>query len=653
MHSLQRAIELCAERSGIQGIHTLLKEYGPAYIDLASDHVRFVIPERWCDEHGEMKEDLISDDVIQSYMDGEKHSEDTIVASIEVLSKQGKVANETMIRLLEFELEKGRYEIEYNSIIAYLFGHLSRTDLDPIIARHIEGLTEKDYYYLERQLPTFARWMIAQQDDTYGTNGIKELINMFYAWMTSVGHFQEPTIEDEFNYSGLINWKNVEDIDSLFYQIIKLLIQSEDADAARTALSGLFALERLNESYINWIERDWSSFHYRAKEWVLMTYELLLDFEEDRRELILHYLESHCSDEDFNVALYANLLLENIKEDHTCTKVSQSYFSSIPTIGIRKLISTPKDGVWLSGDRYVDVAISSLEKMVGENCSDIEERAIAYSEQLDKDCLLVPLNQHHVSGYKVTCDRISLAFLRVLYKEWVSGHFNGFEVQIARCILSASEPFALLTTPYLWEHNDHKLISDADSFIKQPDIVKNNTIKEILKIGISDDELVIAGSIIDYTYNTEIFGYQLSYLCDPWMLPSDESYKFERNSRLFLQQRTDFTEDRHHSITLHHNGVESFKDSNICCGFSKAALNLFGWKVHLSKDGVVLLDSSGVEIGRFECYYAFRNLSSRYPSNQPILQRWVIKQTELEKHLTQLKPLSFKTVVDIAFTQFE
>jgi hypothetical protein len=219
--------------------------------------------------------------------------------------------------------------------------------------------------------------------------------------------------------------------------------------------------------------------------------------------------------------------------------------------------------------------------------------------------------------------------------------------------LSASEPFALLTTPYLWEHNDHKLISDADSFIKQPDIVKNNTIKEILKIGISDDELVIAGSIIDYTYNTEIFGYQLSYLCDPWMLPSDESYKFERNSRLFLQQRTDFTEDRHHSITLHHNGVESFKDSNICCGFSKAALNLFGWKVHLSKDGVVLLDSSGVEIGRFECYYAFRDLSSRYPSNQPILQRWVIKQTELEKHLTQLKPLSFKTVVDIAFTQFE
>ena len=198
-----------------------------------------------------------------------------------------------------------------------------------------------------------------------------------------------------------------------------------------------------------------------------------------------------------------------------------------------------------------------------------------------------------------------------------------------------------------------KLISDADSFIKQPDIVKNNTIKEILKIGISDDELVIAGSIIDYTYNTEIFGYQLSYLCDPWMLPSDESYKFERNSRLFLQQRTDFTEDRHHSITLHHNGVESFKDSNICCGFSKAALNLFGWKVHLSKDGVVLLDSSGVEIGRFECYYAFRDLSSRYPSNQPILQRWVIKQTELEKHLTQLKPLSFKTVVDIAFTQFE
>lgn len=653
MHSLQRAIELCAERSGIQGIHTLLKEYGPAYIDLASDHVRFVIPERWCDEHGEMKEDLVSDEVIQSYMDGEKHSEDSIVASIEILSKQGKVANETLMKLLEFELEKGTYEIEHNPIIAYLFSHLPITDLDPIIARHIEGLTEKDHYYMENQLPTFARWKIAQQDDIYGTNGIKELINMFYAWMTSAGHFQEPTIEDKYNYTVLIDWKNVEDIDSLFYQIIKLLIQSEDADAARTALSGLFALERLNASYTNWIERDWSSFHYRAKEWVLMTYELLLDFEEDRRELILHYLESHCSDEDFNVALYANLLLENIKEDHTCTKVSQSYFSSIPTIGIRKLISTPKDEVWLSGDRYVEVAISSLEKMVGENCSDIEERTIAYSEQLDKDCLLVPLNQHHVSGYKVICDRISLAFLRVLYKEWVSGRFNGLETQIARSILSASEPFALLTTPYLWEYNDHKLISDADSFIKQPAIVRNNTIKEILKTGINDDELVVAGSIIDYTYNTEIFGFQLSYLYVPWILPSDESQEFERNSRFFLQQRTDFTEDRHRSITLHHNGVESFKDSNICCGFSRVALNLFGWKIHLSKDGVVLLDSSGAKIGRLECYYAFRDLSSRYPGNQPILQRWVINQAELLRHLSQLKPLSFKTVADTCLTQYE
>lgn len=49
---------------------------------------------------------------------------------------------------------------------------------------------------------------------------------------------------------------------------------SEDADVAYIALTGLFALLRSDAKYLKNIEDDWEEYHYRAKEWLMMLYEL-------------------------------------------------------------------------------------------------------------------------------------------------------------------------------------------------------------------------------------------------------------------------------------------------------------------------------------------------------------------------------------------
>lgn len=644
IHSLQKAIELCAERSGIQDIRLLLSKYGPAYIDLIPDPIRFIIPERWCDEKGKIIDDQISDRIILEYMEGKKASEECIVNSLDVLRKKGLISTDTLIQLLEFELKKGKWNFERNQIIEYLFKCILPENTDPLVDSYLDVLIEDAQDYLETQLPLFARMAINQQDEMYCTEGINKLIYMYKNWLTAGGHFQEPDITDNYDYVSLIDWSSVSDLDSLFYQIIKILIISEDADAARTALSGLFALERTNESFIKWIESDWSFFHYRAKEWLMMTYELLWNLEENRRDLVQQCIEAHCSDEDFIVALYANLLLENIKGDeYTYVKKNQSFFPSIPSFGVRQIIRTPKAGPVITGKDYVIDAIEQLQELSGEACSDLEERTLVYADLIDKEFSPIPLNQHKRGWIKVSLDPFEFAFLRIIYKDWVNGRWNGDESEIARIILSASEPYVLLISPHLWRNNDHKLIKDTEGFINLSVNEKNRLIKEIIETGIEEDEAILAGSIRDYTYNKEIFGFYLSYFNVPGMLSSYESHKYERCSRFFLQRRDDFYEDKHLNITLHHNGIESFAASNVSCGISKHALVFYDWKIELSSDGFFLFDAQGEIIGYLDCFYAFKDIiSNQYASAQPILQRWVIKK----KALTTKRTWSIDTVVD-------
>lgn len=143
--------------------------------------------------------------------------------------------------------------------------------------------------------------------------------------------------------------------------------------------------------------------------------------------------------------------------------------------------------------------------------------------------------------------------------------------------------------------------------------------------------------------------YKISWMEEEWMNYSAETkpgmadpywyaaYTYEKNSRLLLQKKDDFWEKPHFNITMHHNGIESFKQSNILCGFSKEALLAFGWYISIDSGGVKLFNECGVQIGQLECYYGNRtSLGNKYHSNQPHMQRWIVRKAIFDKAIQRI-----------------
>ena len=170
----------------------------------------------------------------------------------------------------------------------------------------------------------------------------------------------------------------------------------------------------------------------------------------------------------------------------------------------------------------------------------------------------------------------------------------------------------------------------------------------------SDENVVLVGAVVDYTHKQEIFGFLLTYLDFPGMKPEYAAHAYERNSRLMLQRRGDFCEESHFNITMHHNGIESFKQSNIMCGFSKEALLVFGWYISIDSKGVKLFDRHGEQIGQLECYYGNRgSLGNRYHSNQPYMQRWIVGKEKLNKSIQESEiPVGIRRVIDTLISDF-
>ena len=68
IYSLQRAIELCAERTANNSVFDTIREYGAAYIDLVSDPIKYIIPDRWCDAKKAEPINAISIEVVKQYL---------------------------------------------------------------------------------------------------------------------------------------------------------------------------------------------------------------------------------------------------------------------------------------------------------------------------------------------------------------------------------------------------------------------------------------------------------------------------------------------------------------------------------------------------------------------------------------------------------
>ena len=197
------------------------------------------------------------------------------------------------------------------------------------------------------------------------------------------------------------------------------------------------------------------------------------------------------------------------------------------------------------------------------------------------------------------------------------------------------------------------MIGNIDKFLELSKEKQLSEIEKILNENVSEKDVVLAGAVVDYTYKKEIFGFILTYLDLPEMKSQYAACTYERNSRLLLQKSQDFIENLHFNITLHHNGIMSFKQSNVLCGFSKEALLFFGWDISIGSDGEKLLDKDGEQIGQLECYYGNRtSLGNRYQSNQPFIQRWVVKKDKIDEAIRKI-PTGIKSVTDISIRDFE
>lgn len=281
----------------------------------------------------------------------------------------------------------------------------------------------------------------------------------------------------------------------------------------------------------------------------------------------------------------------------------------------------------LKSDIYSLVLSERLE-VDGEH---LEKRVADYCDKIPDTVQLIKLGRKWW-GCRVVCENPNRSFLRVLYKDWYNHKFDWEEAELGRIVLSASEPYCLLITPQLWTYNNGYLLNPPESFISSSSVEQKKQIHDILFEGVDDTETVLAGGIIDYTHKEEIFGFMVSYFSIPGLPSKYAAYCYERNSRLLLQSRPDFSEQEHYNITLHHNGIESFQGSNIMCGFSKISLDEFHWHINITVNGMRLFNEGGQEIGRFEYYYGQRgNMGNRYISNQPLLQRWVVSNDAVSK----------------------
>lgn len=634
--ALQKAIEICALRNGYCDIHSDLSLLGPAYINLMGEPVKYIIPDRWVDNTS-FSEETTSveyyEQMIHEYVQDKSYSSTAILEACESLHNKDALKESVVLEIMEHEFFKESSSIERNSLLEYLISFGKAEETDVLIRKYLGMLLQRDHYYCALDVPALVLWKMKQLSPEYGINGMKQILDMHRSWRTAAGHIKDVELTNEIIFTKLVDWNESTDLYTLFLDIALLLIKSEDADAARTALVGVFATLRVEPDYINFIEKMWDSFHYRAKEWILMIYELLWDYREDFHDNMLTILKKHCEDEDFNVSLYSNLLLENYSSDDSFKYIrnSKSYFDEIPNRGHKLFIKKNRPSPWINGYDCVMEQIELLSERLEVDGEHLEKRVADYCDKIPDTVQLIKLGRKWW-GCRVVCENPNRSFLRVLYKDWYNHKFDWEEAELGRIVLSASEPYCLLITPQLWTYNNGYLLNPPESFISSSSVEQKKQIHDILFEGVDDTETVLAGGIIDYTHKEEIFGFMVSYFSIPGLPSKYAAYCYERNSRLLLQSRPDFSEQEHYNITLHHNGIESFQGSNIMCGFSKISLDEFHWHINITVNGMRLFNEGGQEIGRFEYYYGQRgNMGNRYISNQPLLQRWVVSKDAVSK----------------------
>lgn len=645
--ALDKAIEICATRNGLSSVHMKICEMGKAEISARVDPSRYIIPSRWCDKAETEKSGEIPCNYIEQYLQlGELayHDRQKFFEECESMRDDKETYYSCLERILEKELVNERYGWKGREILKYAINNLPNSISDKHIRSYfIAGLEgRREGFYPGENLTYLCLWKVKQCGQEYCKQGLDNLLNTHDLWISSAERIglHEENIDEHADtvIQRVYSFLDIETIDSfkdLFIRILIVFMLSDNSDTAETALRGIYHLLQIYPELVMKVEEYWNELHYRAKEWMLMIYELLTETTIMNKVQMEGLVTKHINDSDFNVALYSRILLQRLcgKNGFELPKRKQEYFADIPEYSTKKLLSVKSNEQHLTGMRYVMESLKRITEEVGDDCGDIESKVAVYMNRItDTERVLLDVGGRKQCG--VALYDINVAFLRVLYKEWYQGRWDGEEIPLSRIVLSTSEPFILLQSPSMWPYQENKLLNmKIDEFEEQGKDDREEVLKNIFTMGIGDDEIVLGGAITEYSYKKELAGFMTTYIDFPFMKRDFALYVCERSARLLIHRSEEFVEEKHCNLLVHNVGVESFKGSNIMCMFSQHALNYFGWKI-VFYDGLKIVDLNDETIGRFEYYYGLRtDMGNSVYMNQPVIQRWVItKEAFTEIH---------------------
>ena len=650
IETLDREIEISAKRNGLSVVHDKVCKMGKAEMSTRVDSSWYNIPSRLCDKDEIEKEEEILHNYIEQYLQTGKldyHDKQKFFDELELIRDQSGVYYSCLENILQKEIINQRYGWRNSEILKYAINNLPNTIADKHICSYfITGLEGgMDSFYLSENLTYLCLWKVKQFDKEYCKQGLDNLLNKHSLWISSAERIgiQEENINlnADTSLQRVYSFLDIESIDTLqdlFIRILIVFMLSDNADTAENALRGIYHLLQIYPELVVKVEEYWNEFHYRSKEWVLMIYELLTETKVIDKVLLESLVMKHINDLDFNAAFYSRILLQRLcgKNGFDMIREKQKYFADISEYSTKKLLSVKSTEQYLTGTRYVMESLKRITETMWDDCSDIESKVAAYKEQInDTDNMLFDVGGRKQCG--VALYDINVAFLRVLYKEWYQGRWDGAEIPLSRIILSTSEPYVFLQSPAILPYQENKILNvKIDEFEEHDEDDKEKLLKNIFTMGISDDEIVLGGALTEYSYKKELLGFMTTYIDFPMMKRDFALYVCERNARLLIHRSEEFVEEKHCNLLVHNVGVESFKGSNIMCMFSKCALNYFGWEI-VFDDGLKIVDSNNKMIGRFEYYYGLRTeIGNSVYMNQPVIQRWMVTNeafTEIQNML--------------------
>lgn len=643
---LKHAIFRNAEQNGIDITEENLKEIGQAEVYCYNDPVRFSIPNRWCEgkqSNGNTREKCI--EVLEQYLTSVKGTakETEVTNCIEFLARENvKKNSDYFIKVYDKYMSEERYEWYRSSLVQCCVENLPTQLADNLIReRLLCGLNGGiEYFYPYSELEAVCRWKIGALGVNYAVYGLKQYLNMQKEWLNSGGHINISIKvcerdEDILRSREFIDVESINSLEMLYVRLLLLVILSKDADRVETALRALYHLIKLRPELLNIIDSYWEQFHFRAKEWYLMILELLID-DGICIDDIQNILCKHINVKEFNAAIYIRLLIQKINEiigneEELPELIEQPFFEHIHNGGSRKIIKYKNNSRAVYGTQYVMSVIKRLNSITMCGGDSLEERVVDYASKINKlDFSIYNVGKNPQLG--VVVDRESIALFDTIYKDFYYGRWNFEITNMMQCILSASEPYILLNSAPKFPYNEGKFFGEKkNKFIEKVDDEKKQLICQLLELGINEnEETVLGGVIVDYVGEKEIDGFLYSYLNFPNVNSKIAQGSGHLNGRNILINNSDFFENYCCNIIVFNGGTASFNQSQKICDISYHALQSFRWKM-IVDNGIYVVNEKNEKVIRLEIFSGERDIGNNYYCLQPIMQRWIIKNSEYEK----------------------